>query len=63
MGRLDREPARLLRGLARDHPAAHPHTLSLLLQVRHGHEITGQRAAQLLKAFPDDDDTDCPDPR
>lgn len=56
MGRHDRERARLLRQLARDHPKAHPHTLSLLLQIRHGHEITGQRAAQLLKAFPHDDD-------
>lgn len=56
MGRHDRERARLLRQLARDHPGAHPYTLSLLLQTRHGHEITGQRAAQLLKAFPYDDD-------
>ena len=55
MGPRDQERARLLRQLARDHPGAHPHTLSLLLQVRHGHEITGQRAAQLLKAFPHDD--------
>ena len=52
MGPVDQERARLLHGLARDHPPAHPFSLALLLQVRHGIEITGQKAQQLLAAYP-----------
>ena len=52
MGPVDQQRARLLHRLARDHPEAHPFTLALLLQVRHGVEITGQKAMQLMKAYP-----------
>lgn len=52
MGPVDQERAQLLHRLARDHPDAHPFSLALLLQVRHGIEITGQKALQLMKAYP-----------
>lgn len=52
MGPADQERAQLLHRLARDHPDAHPFSLALLLQVRHGIEITGQKALQLMKAYP-----------
>lgn len=50
--RLDQERAQLLHGLARDHPGASPFSLALLLQTRHGIEITGQKAKQLMVAYP-----------
>lgn len=52
MDPVDQERAQLLHRLARDHPDAHPFSLALLLQVRHGIEITGQKAQQLMKAHP-----------
>lgn len=58
MGPVDKERAQLLHQLARDHPHAHPFTLALLLNVRHGIEITGQKAVQLLKEFPHERNTD-----
>lgn len=53
MGPADQERAVLLHQLARDHPEAHPFSLALLLHVRHGIEITGQKALQLMKAYPE----------
>lgn len=52
MGRADQQRAELLHRLARDHPHAHPFTLALLLQSRHGIEITGLKAKQLMAAYP-----------
>lgn len=58
MGPVDKERAQLLHQLARDHPQAHPFTLALLLNARHGIEITGRKAIQLMQAFPHDRNTD-----
>ena len=39
-----------LAALAQAHPAEHPFTLALRLQVATGREITGAQAAKLLEA-------------
>lgn len=37
-----------LQAMAAEHPAAHPYTLALLLESRHGVRISGARARALL---------------
>lgn len=38
----------VLQALAREHPNAHPYTLSLLLQAQTGIQISGAKAVKLL---------------
>lgn len=47
------EPAQIsktLQAMAAEHPNAHPYTLALLLESRHGVRISGARAKALLAA-------------
>lgn len=42
-------PAELVAAAARDHPSAHPYTLSLLIEVQSGRRISGQEVARMLQ--------------
>jgi len=39
----------LLRGLQREHPTAHPHTLACLVMALWGVEVSGARVKQLIE--------------
>ncbi|MEB3361371.1 MAG: hypothetical protein VKI42_04505 [Synechococcaceae cyanobacterium] len=39
----------LVAAMAREHPGAHPYTLSLLIQAQHGRMVTGQEVKRLLR--------------
>jgi hypothetical protein len=41
--------AELVAAAAREHPGAHPYSLSLLIEVRHGRTVTGREVARLLR--------------
>lgn len=43
-------PAELVAAAARDHPTAHPYSLSLLIEAQSGRRISGQEVARLLQA-------------
>lgn len=42
-------PAELVASAAREHPGAHPYSLALLIEVRHGRRMSGQEVARLLR--------------
>ncbi len=41
--------AELVAAAAREHPGAHPCSLALLIEVRHGRSATGREMASLLR--------------